>query len=484
MSERTPPSTSWTGRDVPSLLWRAFASPKMLTFLLILLAAAVLLALLLSPQRPGPSADAAELARWTSNVQERFGRWYDTLSALGVFDVSTAIWLRALLALSALSLMVSLADGVAQVVRAWRHPEVRRTESFFKTAPRSDEWRVSQERATLVETLSQQLAWPVWLPWQRLRIRPRQEEASQAIYLHQDWLTWQRVGSSLMHLGLLLILAGVALNARLGWHQEGMMLMPGQAVLLAGQPALSLRLESVEGLQPGGRAASRVALDGPDGTSPVGTVAVGQPYTAHGVTIYQRDVGPILRLSARGDDGSADADNGTTAFIPLADASAEMEPADEVRLVFTESRVEQYIRMPYIQKVMRLVLYRQGERWDTHRDELQVKVYTGSSDAPEAEGSIVGSGSIKLNGIAYQFTWEQYAVMDVVHSSCHWLVRVGMGLALLGLTATLLIPPARLWVRVVEERETCVVGLAGEMPGGLELLAGWRRRLVESDADG
>ncbi len=484
MSERPlPPSTSWAGRNILNFVWRVLAFPRMAAVLLSLLAIAAVLTLVFSPQRPQPSADAAALVQWTNKAQERFGQWYDTLSAVGVFDVGSAVWLRGLLALSALSLLVGLADRAAQVVRAWQQADVRRTESFFRAAAGAGEWRVSQERVALVEDVAQRLAWPVWLPWKRWRICPRREEAGGASYLHQDWLTWRRAASLLVHVGLLLVLAGVALDTRLGWRQEGVMLVPGQPVALDRQPDLSLRLERVEGSGATQQAASQVALADSAGASLTGAVAVGQPYTAHGLTIYQRDVGPMLRVSARGGDGVS----GGTALIPLVDASAEMEPADEVRLVFTESRVEHYVLMPYIQKAVRLVLYRHGERWDVGRDELQVTVYAGSSETPAAEGTIVGSGPMRLEDIVYDFIWEQYAVLDVVRSSCQWLIRVGMGLALLGLAMTLLLPPVRLWVRVVEEGEACVVGLAGEMPGAellADWLANWRRRLGGGDADG
>jgi len=142
--------------------------------------------------------------------------------------------------------------------------------------------------------------------------------------------------------------------------------------------------------------------------------------------------------------------------------------------------------MPDIRKVLRLVLYRQSESWHLERDELQIQVYAG--DTPEADGSLVGDGVVELSGIAYQFNWEQYAVFDVTRSSGQWLVRVGMGLALLGLAASLLVPAARLWVRVTEEGEACCIALAGEMPSEpawlAAWLASWRRRLGGDDAGG
>jgi hypothetical protein len=484
MSEHTPPSTNPASRDALNLLWRALASQKTTTVLLVLSAIAVSIALLFSPQRPDPSANAAELTRWTSDAQQRFGRWYDVLSALGALNVGASLWLRALLACSALSLAVGLADRAAQVARLWRHPNVRQAESFFQATFGSGGWRVFQERAAVVETLAQRLVWPARLPWKRLRMYPLREEAAQVSYLHHDWLSRRRAAALLIHLGLLCILVGVALDARLGWRQEGVALMPGQAIQFARQPDFSLRLEDVQGAAIAGQAVSRIALDGPGGASLTGSVAVGRPYTARGVTVYQRDVGPILWVSAR--DAASSSASEAGAPIPLVDASVNQAPADEVRLAFTESRVEQYLSMPDIRKVVRLVLYRQGETWDPGRDELQIEVYAG--DTLESSSRIVGDGLLELGGIAYELMWEQYAVLDVARSSWQWLVRAGMGLALLGLIATLLVPSARLWVRVVEEKEASVVELAGEMPGEAEWLAtwlgNWRRRLQGSDADG
>jgi hypothetical protein len=447
------------------------------------LAVAVLLALLFSPQRPGPAADADVLARWTSDARERFGRWYDTLSVLGVLYVGRAVWLRVLLAWGALTLAVGLADGVGQVVGAWRRPDLRYMASFFDDSVAGEEWQMAQERETAVETLARRLAWPAWIPWMQLRIHPRRLDVGEASYLYQDWRTWRRMASSLVHLGLMFVLVGVALEARLGWREEGLMLMPGQAVELGRQPDVTLRLETVEGPGAVGQATSRIALDGLDRTSRKGSVAVGRPYTVHGLTVYQRHVGPILRVSAWDADGSAPG-SGAGSPIPLVDASTEMEPADEVRLAFTESRTEQYLLMPDIRKVVRLVLYRQGEVWDAHGDELQIEVYSGDLETPEARDSIVGDESVELKGIVYEFIREQYAVLDVIRSSYQPLIRVGMGLTLLGLMAALFIPSIRLWVRVVEEKGTSVVALGGEMPGQSKALAGWRLRLGGHDASG
>jgi len=478
MSERTLPSTTRTNLDLLSLLWQVLASPKMAALLSAALALAVLLTLLFSPQRPGPSAEADLLAQWTSEAQERFGRSYDTLSALGVFDVGRAAWFRVLLALSALTLAVGLADGLVRTVRAWRGPDVRRIGGAAAC-----QWPIAEARAATTAALAQRMAWPAWLPWRRFRLRPRRSEAEGASYLYHDGRGWRQVGTSLAHLGLILILLGVALDARLGWRQEGLMLMPGQVARLDGQADVSLRLESVEGLGPVEGATSRVVLAGPKGTSLPGGVTVGHPYTAHGLTVYQRAVGPVFRVSAHDVDGPAPGSE-TGSPIPLADASTDMAPADEVRLAFTESRTEQYLLMPDIRKIVRVVLYRQGEVWDARLDELHIEVYAGNLEAPEARERLVGGGSVEIKGIVYSFSREQYAILDVVRSSYQWLARLGMGLALLGLLAATLVPATCLWVRVTGDEETSLVELGGETPGGAETLARWRRRLGGGDASG
>ncbi|UCC64631.1 MAG: cytochrome c biogenesis protein ResB [Anaerolineae bacterium] len=478
MSERTLPSTTRTNRDLLSLLWQALASPKMAALLSAALALAVLLTLLFSPQRPGPFAEADLLARWTSEAQERFGRSYDTLSALGIFDVSRAAWFRILLAWSALTLAVGLVDGLVRIARAWGGGDVRRTGGVAVC-----QWPVAQARAAAVDVLAQRMAWPAWLPWRRFRLRPRRSETEGASYLYHDGRAWRQMGTSLAHLGLILILLGAALDARLGWRQEGLMLMPGQAVRLDGQADVSLRLESVEGLGPVEGTTSQVVLAGPNGTSLPGSVRVGHPYTVQGLTVYQRAVGPVFRVSAQDADGPAPGSE-TGSPIPLADASTDMAPADEIRLAFTESRTEQYLLMPDIRKIVRVVLYRQGEAWDAHRDELYIEVYAGNLEAPEARERVVGGGSVEIEGIVYSFTREQYAILDVVRSSYQWLARLGMGLALLGLLAATLLPATRLWVRVTGDEEMSLVELGGETPGGAETLASWRRRLGGGDAGG
>jgi hypothetical protein len=475
MSERTLPSTTYANRDTWSLLWHALASRKMAAVLMVLLAVVTVLTLLFSPQRPAPSADADTLAQWTIDVQARFGPWYDTLATLGVFDIGRAFWSRLLLALGALTLTVGLVDTLAQAVTAWRHPEVRRPEPFSKDASGSSEWQVAQERVTLVEILTQQMAWPVWLPWNRIQIRPHVEETAQATYLYQDWLTWRKMATSIVHLGLIFMLAGSVLDVSLGWRQEGVMLMPGQTVQLAHRSELSLRLEGVEQLGTAAQSTSRIVLESPAETL-TGSVAVGRPYAAQGAIVYQRDFGPILRVSARDADGSASGDK-IKPPIPLANAATGLEPADEARLSFTQAQAEHYLLMPDIRKVVRLVLYRQGKTWDTHRDELHIEIYGREPEIPESEGDITGDGRVELDGIAYEFAWEQYAILDIVRSPCQWVVRMGAGLTLLGLLAALFIPSARLWVWVVEDKRMSVVRLTGEMPGAGEALTGWRQRL-------
>ncbi|MFZ5918899.1 MAG: cytochrome c biogenesis protein ResB [Chloroflexota bacterium] len=480
MSESKPPAvTTSASRDPVSLLWRVLASSRMFSLLLLLLAVAVLLTILFSPQRPFAS-DIDALAQWANEAQARYGRWYDPLVALGVLSVDRSIGLRLLLGLMVWSLAVGLVDTSARVWRAWRRPDVLRPESFFRSALIGDDWRVSMGRQNVVATVARGLAWPFCLWRLRFQVRPSCHEMGQTSYLHQDLFTWRRAASVVLRVGLLLMLVGLGLDARLGWRQENLMLLPGQSAALEQLAGSFLELESVQDV--GGQPVSRLRLVGPDGATLAGTAATGRPLTLRGVSIYQQDVGPLLRFSARGAFGE-----GSGSRITLVDASTHLEPADEAWLVFTESRAEHYVLMPYIQKAVRLVLYRQGGRWDTQRDELLLEVYTRNSEAPEFSQTLVGSGSATLGGVVYEIDWQQYTLLDVVRSVFQWPIRVGMALGLLGLVAVLLIPPIRLWVQVIEEQGGCSIRVAGETPeepdGEAEYLAVWQRRLKGLTAD-
>jgi hypothetical protein len=482
MSDQTvPPSTILTDRDPLGALWRVLASSGMTAALLAALAAAALLILLFSPQQPASTADAGEMARWISDAQARYGSWYETLSALGLLSIGSSVGLWLLLGLGALSLLVRSVDAAARVWEGWRDGEARRPESFYRDLHDPHRWSSPRPRSAAVNRLAEKLAWPAGVPWERLKIRPRREDAGGVSYLRQDLLTRRRAASLGLFVGLLLVLAGLGLDARLGWREEGLLLVPGGAATLETQPDVSLRLDEVVDVD--GRSVSRIALESAEGSSRMGTAAVGGPYTARGLTVYQREVGPLLRFSARGTT-----ERGAGAAISLQDASLAGDPVEEMRLVFTESRTERYVVMPYIQKTARLVLYRRGERWAPERDELLIEVYAAGSDVPEARGSLIGGRSMKLGDIVYRFDWERYAVLDVVRSAAHGLVRLGMGLALLGLVAALLLPPLCLWVRVLEEGEGCAVELVGEMPGEPDAvleasLGAWRRRLMEERED-
>lgn len=483
MSERTlPPPTTRTDRDLLGALWRALASRRMAAVLLVLLAVAALSTLLFYPQQPVPSAQAGEMAHWISDAQARFGPSYETLLALGLLSVGSSVGFRLLLGLCALVLAVRLVDAAARVWAGRRDRETGSLESVFGEGHQADRWISPHPRPDLADRLAQTLAWPLWLPWERFKIRPRRVEAGSASYLQQDLLTWRRAASLGVFVGLLLVLGGMSLDARLGWREEGLMLAPGESAALETLPDVSLRLDGVG--DAGERFVSRIALMDADGSSQACATALGQPCTVRGLTVYQRETGPLLRFSAQGIS-----EQGGSAAISLQDASLAGEPVEEIGLIFTESRAEQYVVMPYIQKTVRLVLYRHGESWDPEQDELLIEVYAANSEMPEAQDSVVGSGSVKLGDIVYRFEWEQYAVFDVVRSWAHGLVRVGMGLALLGLVAVLLIPPLRLWVRAVEEAEGSAIELVGEMPGEPDAiletsLGAWRRRLREEIEDG
>ena len=66
-----------------------------------------------------------------------------------------------------------------------------------------------------------------------------------------------------------------------------------------------------------------------------------------------------------------------------------------------------------------------------------------------------GLGTVKLDGIV------RYAAFDIHHDPSQGLVALFVGLAVLGLIVSLLVPRRRMWIKVREDGDGIVVEYAG-----------------------
>jgi hypothetical protein len=157
------------------------------------------------PQQPASDAD---YARWLSQVQARFGGAISAMRVLGVFNITSSIGFRVLLALVSDCLLLRLIEKAYGL---------RRSQEI--TEPRGD-W---------MEVSGRQLR-PLLMNLRRRRYRVAK---GNSVFQIDRW-PLARLFPLLAHIGALLLLSGLLLSRVWGWQVAGLVLQNEQRASLPG----------------------------------------------------------------------------------------------------------------------------------------------------------------------------------------------------------------------------------------------------------
>lgn len=189
------------------------------------------------PQSPaGGTADPLAYSQWQIHARDVAGAFYDGASVLGLFNVAEAFWLRIAIAVLLVLLLLRLVDRAARLVNMRDGSDTLRDEERLRvtdSAPavadiarrlRARHYRVISSPAGSAE--------------------PADASGSGA-WLVVDRAPWAELCSILLHVGLLVALAGVLLNGMLGWDVSRQQIDTDSAAILQ-RGNLGLRLDSVD----------------------------------------------------------------------------------------------------------------------------------------------------------------------------------------------------------------------------------------------
>ena len=227
------------------LIWRFATSDGVLVALLLAIGISVTLTAWI-PQQPSSDVDYAP---WLSQMHARFGGITSVMRTLGLFDITSSLGFRALLALLSASLFL----------RVIEHAD--RLRSRRQVGEPGGEW-TQLSGVEFAELLK------------RLRRRYRVVSASSVFQV--DRWPWSGLFPLMAHVGGLLLLIGLLLSQLLGWQVEGLVLQRDERRSLPG-------------------VGNWVALTG-DGN--------GIRHSA-GVVTFLQDSGPGVRASATGEAGQS-----------------------------------------------------------------------------------------------------------------------------------------------------------------------------------
>lgn len=436
-------------RDILDTLWRLFSSARLAAVVLLVVALASALGTLF-PQAPNQvTRDSAVYAQWLARAQGRYGRWFDFLDAMSLFDVYGSWWFRALLALLAFSLIISTAERVASLWPYIRQMGVRQGDDLFADASGQAVFSVDQPVEQLVERLKATLT--------RRLCRVLMEREGGTVYLYADRF-WVEAAALLGHVGLIVVLVGAVVTARLGWREDAVTLSPGQSYEIGHGLDAALRFEKLElDTYPDGSPRDyRTYVQIIEGDAEVEQViGVNRPFTYRDVSFYQISHGMAVAIKANDRDGQP---------LLLQSFADGAETAAVVSLPFWGHQSERHFAVPDQDIVFQLVFYQSLPDHGYDSPVFLVQAYRGNAIEPIYSGFIDKSSSLEVGGAIYRLALDQYSVLRIVRDPAIVVVVWGLLLTVVGhflWLCSLFWPPIRFWAAVSEESDRTTVKLAG-----------------------
>jgi len=433
-------------RDILDTLWRLFSSPQLVAVVLLVVALASALGALF-PQAPSQATrDSAIYAQWLASAQGRYGRWFDFLDTMGLFDVYGSWWFRALLALLAFSLIISMAERVTSLWLTMRQARGKQGDDSFADASKQAVFSVDQPVEQLVERLKATLT--------RRLCRTLVEREEGMVYFYADRF-WVEVVALLGHVGLIVILAGVVVTNRLGWQEDAVTLSPGQSYEVGHGLDAMLRFEKLElDTYPDGSPRdyrTHVQIIEDDTEVPQ-VIEVNRPFTYRGVSFYQVSHGMAVAVKASDQDGQS---------LLLQSFADGAETAAVVSLPFWGHQSERHFAVADQDIVFQLVFYQSLPDHGYDGPVLLVQAYRSSAIEPIYSGFVEKSSSLKVGGATYHLALDQYSVLRIVRDPAIAVVALGLLLTIVGHFLWLYWPPIRFWAAVSEKGDRTTVKLAG-----------------------
>ena len=418
-----------------SALWRIFAAPQTLLILMGLLALALAAGTLI-PQMP--ATYAGDPQAWLAMQTGVWGQASGVLHILGVFDLHSSLWFRALLVLLGLCLFVRTADSAEL---AWR---VTRRERW--TRARLSAWGAHPPRSQLLlplpldETverlgalMSERGYWSSTVP---------DLAVSSFVAVRRGFVFWTR---PLAYGSLLFALVCMAVAGAWGWQGEPWQPREGEVQAVGHGAPYSVRLDAFNSAQGDGEQpaeySSRVSWLEGETALEQDLVGAGRTSKHAGITLRQVGYVPIVRM--RGWDS-----NDRPLMLETEGDVLSMTGEAEIRFASPED--QPLVLIP--NQDLFLVLSFEPS-CDGHGPALHVSRIREGGDDREALATLHDSGSVSVDGLRFEVDLAFVPILRLEHYPAVGLALISMALFVVALIANWLAPPRLLWIAMAQEHE-------------------------------
>ena len=414
-------------------VWQWCLAKETLLALFIFIALAFALSRAI-PQAPTQArSDPAGYHQWLSTIPAWFKDRAPWLNGVGLFHIDDTLWFHFLLAASAFVALVSLGNRAHSL---FRPPTVKQSDPFYD-APGA---------LSIVSTgLPTQVANEVEKTFNTLVGSSLREKEGQ-VYLYGSRARWTKALTSLLHLGLLFVVCGLAVNGRWGWHQVDVQVLPGESVLVGPAAVHEIQLP-----------ATQTGLE--TTTLQVGAqrqVDLRRFSTAHlGTFRYQRTGkgGPLVQLRAQDSAGNT---------LTLHEYTVRPEPVTSLRFAFSSSSPQQEADRLFIVSQAKVVGRLQYVPPHFH---LWVFRQDGQTLVGDAVIPVEGTKeTVSIADITFTIEISRHIVLNLSYHPGFWLLVSGIVLLIAGLLATLF-PPQEMWASVRAQSSSVEVRIRASAQG-------------------
>jgi len=216
-------------------LWHFLTSMKLALVLMLAFAALSLVGTLVIQAPAGVTDDPQAKAQWLAEIRPKFGGWTDLMDRLQAFEIFTSVWLRAIGALLAASLIACTVHRIPGTWRTMRHPRVDVGPAFFEHAPQ-------HEAMTFHRGPDEVLAEAQGIMKRHHYKTITEGDGTVHLYaVRNNWAPWAGL---VAHVSIVVILAGAMIGSMFGFRDSQFMLAEGSTSAIPNTPGAAITLNS------------------------------------------------------------------------------------------------------------------------------------------------------------------------------------------------------------------------------------------------
>jgi len=411
-------------------LWHFLTSMKLALLLMLGFAAFTLVGTLVIQAPPGVMDDPQAKAEWLAEIRPRFGGWTDVMERLQVFSIFTSVWLRAIGALLAASLVACTVHRIPGTWRTVTKPHVNVGPAFFEHAP--------QHEAMTFQRSPDEVLAETGAVFGRHHYRTiTEDDGTVHLYaVRNSWAVWAGL---VAHISIVVILAGAMVGSLWGFRDSQFMLAEGSTSAIPTVAGAAITLNSFKDTYSPTTGApldyvSDVTVTQDGQVVAQQQVRVNEPLRYRSVSFYQAFFGPA-------------------AVMTVKDAAGATIRSEGVPLAWTANNGGNKVGSFTIpgQNLTAWIVATTGPNDPSVKPgQVAVELYRSDTGDPVTQVSIDQGTPTTIEGLSFTFEREtKFTGLSVANDPGTPLVWLGCILLVVGFVIRLYVPYRRVWGRLV-----------------------------------